>query len=45
MLGLGDTGWSMTRWLARHGADVRVADTRADPPHAARLARELPQVP
>jgi UDP-N-acetylmuramoylalanine--D-glutamate ligase len=45
VLGLGDTGWSMTRWLARHGADVRVADTRADPPHAARLARELPQVP
>jgi len=35
----------MTRWLARHGADVRVADTRADPPHAARLARELPRVP
>jgi UDP-N-acetylmuramoylalanine--D-glutamate ligase len=45
VLGLGDTGWSMTRWLARHGADVRVADTRADPPHAARLARELSQVP
>jgi UDP-N-acetylmuramoylalanine--D-glutamate ligase len=45
VLGLGDTGWSMTRWLARHGADVRVADTRADPPHAARLARELPQIP
>jgi UDP-N-acetylmuramoylalanine--D-glutamate ligase len=34
----------MTRWLARHGADVRVADTRAEPPHAARLARELPRV-
>jgi len=45
VLGLGDTGWSMARWLARHGADVRVADTRVDPPHAARLARELPQVP
>ncbi len=44
VLGLGDTGLSMTRWLARQGADVRVADTRADPPHAARLARELPQV-
>jgi len=45
VLGLGDTGLSMTRWLARQGANVRVADTRADPPHAARLARELPQVP
>ncbi|MGH6692579.1 MAG: Mur ligase family protein, partial [Gammaproteobacteria bacterium] len=45
VLGLGDTGLSMARWLARHGADVRVADSRADPPHRARLARELPQVP
>lgn len=44
VLGLGDTGLSMTRWLARHGADVRVADTRENPPHAAVLARELPQV-
>jgi UDP-N-acetylmuramoylalanine--D-glutamate ligase len=44
VLGLGDTGLSMTRWLTRHGADVRVADTRAEPPHAALLARELPQV-
>ena len=45
VLGLGDTGLSVARWLARRGADVRVADTRAEPPHAARLARELPQVP
>jgi hypothetical protein len=44
VLGLGDTGLSMTRWLARHGADVRVADSRAEPPHAARLASELPRV-
>jgi UDP-N-acetylmuramoylalanine--D-glutamate ligase len=44
VLGLGDTGLSMTRWLARHGADVRVADSRAGPPHAAQLARELPRV-
>ncbi len=44
VLGLGDTGLSMTRWLARHGTDVRVADSRAEPPHAARLARELPRV-
>jgi UDP-N-acetylmuramoylalanine--D-glutamate ligase len=44
VLGLGDTGLSMTRWLARHGADVRVADSRSEPPHAARLARELPRV-
>ncbi len=45
VLGLGDTGLSMTRWLARQGAVVSVADTREIPPHAQRLARELPQVP
>jgi UDP-N-acetylmuramoylalanine--D-glutamate ligase len=44
VLGLGDTGLSMTRWLSRHGADVRVADSRSEPPHAATLARELPRV-
>lgn len=44
VLGLGDTGLSMTRWLTRHGAQVRVADSRAQPPHAGVLARELPQV-
>ena len=44
VLGLGDTGLSMARWLARRGAQVRVADTRAAPPQAPALARELPQV-
>jgi UDP-N-acetylmuramoylalanine--D-glutamate ligase len=44
VLGLGDTGLSMTRWLARRGARVRVADTRAAPPHAALLARDFPHV-
>ena len=44
VLGLGDTGLSMTRWLARQGALVSVADTRAAPPHAAQLARDWPQV-
>ena len=38
VLGLGDTGWSMTRWLNRRGAVVTVADTRSDPPRAADLA-------
>lgn len=42
VLGLGDTGLSMARWLKRHGADVSVADTRADPPHAVELSHELP---
>ena len=44
MLGLGDTGLSMTRWLARQGAAVFVADTRESPPYATLLARELPDV-
>jgi UDP-N-acetylmuramoylalanine--D-glutamate ligase len=42
VLGLGDTGLSMARWLARRGAAVRVADTRETPPRAAELARVLP---
>ena len=45
VLGLGDTGLSMAKWLSRRGADVRVADTRADPPQLAALRRSLPAVP
>jgi len=45
VLGLGMTGLSLARHLARHGADVRVADTRSDPPHRAELAAALPRVP
>ena len=43
VLGLGDTGMSMATWLTRHGARVRAADSRAKPPHADRLKRQLPQ--
>ena len=32
VLGLGDTGLSCIRWLARHGARLRAADTRIEPP-------------
>ena len=42
VLGLGMTGLSLARHLARGGADVRVADTRSDPPRRAALAAELP---
>jgi UDP-N-acetylmuramoylalanine--D-glutamate ligase len=45
VLGLGDTGLSMARWLDRSGARVSVADTRSRPPRAARLAADLPHVP
>jgi len=44
VLGLGDTGLSMAKWLARNGAVVRVADTRAAPPRLAELKRSLPSV-
>lgn len=42
MLGLGETGLSMARWLAREGAHVHVADTRAAPPNLAPLQQALP---
>ncbi len=45
VVGLGDTGLSMARWLQRCGADVRATDSRAAPPHAATLRSELPQIP
>ena len=44
VLGLGVTGLSAARWVARRGARVTVADTRADPPRAPQLRAELPQV-
>jgi UDP-N-acetylmuramoylalanine--D-glutamate ligase len=44
VLGLGLTGLSCARYLVRHGARVRVADTRAAPPAAAELAASLPAI-
>ena len=41
VLGLGLTGLSLARYLARHGARVRVADTRAAA--AARAPRSPPR--
>ena len=43
VLGLGETGLSMARFLARRGARVRVADTREAPPGLAALGEHLPQ--
>ncbi|MBI4754252.1 MAG: UDP-N-acetylmuramoyl-L-alanine--D-glutamate ligase [Betaproteobacteria bacterium] len=37
VLGLGESGLAMARWLVRQGARVRVADSRAAPPCAAAL--------
>jgi UDP-N-acetylmuramoylalanine--D-glutamate ligase len=44
ILGLGASGLAMARWCARAGADVTVADTRAQPPQLATLQAEWPQV-
>jgi UDP-N-acetylmuramoylalanine--D-glutamate ligase len=43
VLGLGRTGLSVARYLGRKGLEVRVADTRANPPGAEALRAELPQ--
>ncbi|CAA2101883.1 UDP-N-acetylmuramoyl-L-alanine--D-glutamate ligase [Variovorax paradoxus] len=44
ILGLGASGLAMTRWCARHGAVVTVADTREAPAALATLKAELPDV-
>jgi len=42
ILGLGDSGLAMARWLAGQGHELRVADTRAEAPQRAALAAEVP---
>ncbi len=42
ILGLGHSGLAMARWCVRCGAQVTVADTRAQPPQLAVLQSELP---
>lgn len=43
VLGLGETGLSLARWLKMQGAELRVADTRAEPPGLAELKRIAPR--
>ena len=43
VLGLGESGLAMAQWLDRKGAQVRVADSRAEPPFAAELGRSTPR--
>jgi UDP-N-acetylmuramoylalanine--D-glutamate ligase len=43
VLGLGDSGLAMARWCARHGARVRVWDSREAPPQANALALAVPE--
>lgn len=42
VLGLGESGLAMVRWLSRQGARVRVADTRATPPGLDQLRQDCP---
>ena len=42
VLGLGESGLAMALWLARSGARVRVADTRAEPARLPALRAQVP---
>ena len=44
VLGLGETGLSMVKWLTRQNANVRVADTRADPPGLKTITTLFPEL-
>ncbi len=44
VLGLGETGLSLARWLVAQGARVRAADSREQPPALAEVRFQLPQV-
>ena len=44
VLGLGETGLSLVRWLSAQGASVRVADSRNNPPSLDVLKKEFPKV-
>ena len=44
VVGLGESGLAMVRWCVRHGARVRVWDSRESLPNDAVLAEQLPQV-
>lgn len=42
VLGLGESGLAMARWCVRHGAQVRVADTREAPANLPALRAHVP---
>ncbi|MEO6824481.1 MAG: UDP-N-acetylmuramoyl-L-alanine--D-glutamate ligase [Nitrosospira sp.] len=42
VLGMGETGFSMAKWLSRMGASVRLTDTREAPPYLEALKQTLP---
>jgi UDP-N-acetylmuramoylalanine--D-glutamate ligase len=45
VLGLGESGLAMVKWLTRHGARVRIADSRETPPHVEALRAVAPDAP
>ncbi|SFP78067.1 UDP-N-acetylmuramoylalanine--D-glutamate ligase [Nitrosomonas cryotolerans] len=44
VLGMGETGLSIAKWLSRMGAKIRVADSRMDPPGWDALMQAIPAV-
>ena len=42
VLGMGETGLSMVKWLSRQGAQVRVADSRMEPPGGKEISEAFP---
>ena len=44
VLGLGETGLSLVRWLTAQGARVQAADSREQPPAVQALRRQFPQL-
>ena len=42
VVGLGETGLSVARYLLRHGVTVAIVDSRENPPGLERLRKELP---
>ena len=42
VVGLGDSGLAMARWLVDQGAEVRICDSRISPPRLAEWQREHP---
>lgn len=43
VIGLGESGLAMAKWLSRQGARVRVADSRGNPPNVDALRAVAPQ--
>lgn len=43
VLGLGETGLSLVRWLSDQGARLRVADTRTKPPGLEQVLQQVPR--